>query len=125
MMLVVLSPNRKVFDYSFLLQHDDDFNMINDPTYTQQLPSPEEFFVRKFGNDINVTSKQLRIEEAELESKLFSLREPASKRWIQNFTRIRDYFTLCRGGTLVIMIIFVCVSYFMNSDSHHFGHLSI
>ena len=80
--------------------------MITDPIYTQQLPSPEEFFVRKFGNDINVTSKQLRIEEAELESKLFSLQEPESKRWIQNFTRIRDYLTLCRGGTLVNRMIF-------------------
>ena len=107
-----------------LLQHDDNFNMISDPIYTQQLTSPEEFFVRKFDNDINVTSKQLRMEEAELESKLFSLQEPESKRWIQNFTRIRDYLTLCRGGTLVIILIFVCVSYFRTIDSYHFGHLS-
>ena len=91
--------------------------MINDPIYTQQLPSPEEFFVRKFDNDINVTSKQLRMEEAELESKLFSLQEPESQRWIQNFTRMRDYLTLCRGGNLVIIMIFICSSY-------HFGNLS-
>ena len=91
--------------------------MINDPIYTQQLPSPEEFFVRKFDNDINVTSKQLRMEEAELESKLFSLQEPESQRWIQNFTRMRDYLTLCRGGNLVIIMIFI-------SSSYHFGNLS-
>ena len=81
--------------------------MINDPIYTQQLPSPEEFFVRKFDNNINVMSKQLRMEEAELESKLFSLQEPESQRWIQNFTRMRDYLTLCRGGHLVIIMIFI------------------
>ena len=97
--------------------------MINDPIYTQQLTSPEEFFVRKFDNDINVTSKQLRMEEADLESKLFSLQEPEGQRWMQNFTRIRDYLTLCRGGTLVIITIFVCVSYFRTIDSYHFGHL--
>ena len=118
------SPNRKAFDSLFLLQHDDNFNMISDPIYTQQLTSPEEFFVRKFDNDINVTSKQLRMEEAELESKLFSLQEPESKRRLQNFTRIRDYLTLCRGGTLVIIIIFVSVFYFRSSAFYHFLHLS-
>ena len=121
--IIIFSPNRKTFDFLFLLQHDDNFNMISDPIYTQQLTSPEEFFVRKFDNDINVTSKQLRMEEAELESKLFSFQESESKRWLQNFTRIRDYLTLCRGGTLVIIIIFVCVSYFRTSASYHFLHL--
>ena len=120
----MFSPNRKAFDSLFLLQHDDNFNMISDPIYTQQLTSPEEFFVRKFDNDINVTSKQLRMEEAELESKLFSLQEPESKRRLQNFTRIRDYLTLCRGGTLVIIIIFVSVFYFRSSAFYHFLHLS-
>ena len=108
----------------FSLQHDDNFNMINDPIYTQQLTSPEEFFVRKFDNDINVTSKQLRMEEADLESKLFSLQEPEGQRWMQNFTRIRDYLTLCRGGTLVIIVIFVFVPYFRTSDSYQFRLLS-
>ena len=73
--------------------------------YTQQLTSPEEFFVRKFDNDTNVTSKQLRMEEAELESNLLSLQEPESQFRTQNFTRIRDFLTLCRGGALVNIMI--------------------
>ena len=76
--------------------------MINTPVYTQDLPSPENFFIRKFNGDKNLKSKELRIEEAELESKLFSLIEPENEHRIQNFTRIRDYLSLCRGRTLVI-----------------------
>lgn len=77
------------------------------PTYTQQLTSPEEFFVRKFDNDSKVTSKQLRMEEAELESTLLSLQEPENLYRIQNINRIRDYLTLCRGGSLVNIVLFL------------------
>ena len=80
--------------------------MIRHPIYTQQLASPEEFFVRKFDNDTKVTSKQLRMEEAELESTLLSLREPEHRFRIQNINRIRDYLTLCRGGSLVNIVLF-------------------
>ena len=76
--------------------------MVISPVYTQHLSSPEDFFIRKFNDDNHATSKQLRHEETELESKLLSFREPESQHRIQNFTRIRDYLTLCRGGTLVI-----------------------
>ena len=80
--------------------------MIRHPIYTQQLASPEEFFVRKFDNDTKVTSKQLRMEEAELESTLLSLQEPEHRFRIQNINRIRDYLTLCRGGSLVNTVLF-------------------
>ena len=100
------SYKRKTFSQLFLLQHDDNHFMIRDPIYTQQLASPEEFFVRKFDKGTNITSKQLRMEEAELESNLLSLQEPEMQFLTRNFTRIRDYLTLCRGGTLVNRIIF-------------------
>ena len=93
----------KFHNISFLLQHDENYEMMmNTPVYTQDLPSPENFFIRKFNGDKNLTSKELRIEEAELESKLFSLIEPENEHRIQNFTRIRDYLSLCRGRKLVI-----------------------
>ena len=85
------------------MQHDENYEMMTDPIYTQQLTSPEEFFVRKFDGNSNLTSKQLRLEEAELESRLLSKREPESQFRIQKFDRIRDYLTLCRGGALVII----------------------
>ena len=59
--------------------------------------------MRKFDGNSNLTSKKLRMEEAELESKLLSKREPESQFRIQKFDRIRDYLTLCRGGALVII----------------------
>ena len=80
--------------------------MIRHPIYTQQLASPEEFFVRKFDNDTKVTSKQLRMEEAELESTLLSLQEPENLFRVQNINRIRDYLRLCRGGSLVSIVLF-------------------
>ena len=100
------SSKRKTFSQLFLLQHDDHFFMMRDPIYTQQLASPEQFFVRKFDKGTNITSKQLRMEEAELESNLLSLQEPEMQFRTRNFTRIRDYLTLCRGGTLVNRMIF-------------------
>ena len=95
--------------------------MMSDPIYTQQLTSPEEFFVRKFDGNSNLTSKKLRMEEAELESKLLSKREPESQFRIQKFQRIRDYLTLCRGGALVIIYV-LYFSYFRSSISFEFGH---
>ena len=103
---ITQSSKRKTFSQLFLLQHDDNYSMMRDPIYTQQLALPEEFFVRKFDKDTNVTSKQLRMEEAELESNLLSLQEPEMQFRTRNFTRIRDYLTLCRGGTLVNRMTF-------------------
>ena len=62
--------------------------------------------MRKIDNDTKVTSKQLRMEEAELESSLLSLQEPEHRFRIQNINRIRDYLTLCRGGSLVNILQF-------------------
>ena len=96
------------------MQHDENHEMTTDPIYTQQLTSPEEFFVRKFDGNSNLTAKQLRMEEADLESKLLSKREPESQFKIQNFDRIRDYLTLCRGGALVIIyILLIQVQYLL------------
>lgn len=88
-------------NYLISLQHDENYEMMSNPVYTQNLTLPEDFFIRKFDDNPNITSIQLRMEEAELESKLFSLREHENEHRIQNFTRFRDYLTLCRGGTLV------------------------
>ena len=73
--------------------------------YTHSLPSPEDFFIRQFNGDLNLTSKELRLEEAILESQLISLPEPEYKHRVQNFTRIRDYLALCRGESLVMIDI--------------------
>jgi len=73
----------------------------NLPTlYTHSIPSPEDFFTRKFDGDPAMTSKELRLKEAILESRLLSLPEANP---LQNFTRIRDFLALCRGESLVII----------------------
>ena len=71
--------------------------------YTHSIPSPENFFIRKFNGDLTMTSKELRLEEAILESRLISLPEADYSHRIQNFTRIRDFLALCRGESLVII----------------------
>lgn len=88
-------------NYLVSLQHDENYEMMSNPVYTQNLTQPEDFFIRKFDDNPNITSIQLRMEEEDLESKLFSLRDHENEHRIQNFTRFRDYLTLCRGGTLV------------------------
>ena len=79
--------------------------------YTHDLPSPEDFFIRKFHNDVTVTSETLRQEESIVESKLFSFQEPENQYSMIKFTRIRDFSTLCRGGTLVSLPI-LCFKFY-------------
>ena len=76
---------------------------ISPPLDAQSIPSPEDFFIRKFNGDLTMTSKELRLEEAILESRLISNPEAELSHRIQNFTRIRDFLALCRGESLVII----------------------
>ena len=69
--------------------------------YTHSIPSPEDFFVRKFSDDIKKTSMELRYEETMIESQLLSSPEPENEHRMQKFARIRDFLALCRGESLV------------------------
>ena len=80
------------------------------PLYTHSIPSPEDFFIRKFNGEHTMTSKELRLEEAILESRLISLPEADYSHRIQNFTRIRDFLALCRGESLVIICCRKCTN---------------
>ena len=88
-----------------MFQHDANHIEISSIFYTHDLPSPEDFFIRKFNNDNTLTSEMLRQEESMVESKLFSFQEPENQYSMIKFTRIRDFSTLCRGGTLVGLTI--------------------
>ena len=93
----------------FVFQHDKKYISIDSATYTHSLHSPEDFFIRKFNNDRNLTSKELRLEEEVLMTKLMSspsvnepLPTPANS---FDRLRIRDFIALCRGEALVTIII--------------------
>ena len=66
--------------------------------YVHELPQfrGAPFFVRKFNNDTNLTAEQLRKEEGDLISTLFS---DMSK--IHSGYHISDYYRLCGGQKLV------------------------
>ena len=63
--------------------------------YTFSTPTAEDFFIRKFNDDWNVTSKQLRYEEEKLLSNLWSTSAQKGQYHIQ------DFLALCRGKMLV------------------------
>lgn len=89
----------------YIFQHDANFVSYGTPTHTHQLPSPEDFFVRKFTNDYNSTSIIMRQEEKLILENLLS--SPiANKSGNLHRFRIHDYLTLCRGKSLVRMIFF-------------------
>ena len=80
----------------FYLQHDDNYpDHINVDTYSHTLHEGDAFFVRKFNGDSSITSKQLREEEYELASGLYSSDD---QYWHHH---IRDFFSLCRGENVV------------------------
>ena len=88
----------------YTFKHDATYEETNlPPLYTHSIPSPEDFFIRKFNGELAMTSKEHRLEEAILESRLISNPEAELSHRIQNFTRIRDFLALCRGESLVII----------------------
>ena len=70
--------------------------MEDSETYSHNIHSPAEFFIRKFDRKTNLTSTQLRNEEDILESKLLSSSLLENVRY-----RFRDFSRICRGETLV------------------------
>ena len=82
-----------------IFQHDQNYNHTNPKYYTHSLSSPEDFFIRKFNNDLNLTSKALRLEEKSVLARLFS--EPDLRPDSSYIIRIRDFLSLCRGEKLV------------------------
>ena len=68
------------------------------PSYVHELPQfrGAPFFIRKFNNDTSLTAEQLRQEESDLISTLYS---DMSK--IPSSYHISDYYRLCGGQKLV------------------------
>ena len=91
----------KLNSFSFS-QHDLHFPSYITPhttyKYKYQLPPGEQFFIRKFNGDLDLTSEQLREKEYELASTLLS-----SSSKVDWGYHIRDYYTLCRGGNVAIV----------------------
>lgn len=74
--------------------HDQNYIEINHGKYTHQTPPEEDFFIRKFNNYYNITSKEMRHQEKNIVSTLLSSPTTDSK------FRIRDFLAVCRGEEL-------------------------
>ena len=78
------------------LQHDSNYEIKDLETYSHNIHSPADFFIRKFDGKTNLGSTQLRHEDEILESKLLS------SSLLENVQyRFRDFSRICRGETLV------------------------
>ena len=92
--------------YYFWFQHDQQFVDGNveskEYKYVYDLPQFKgaPFFIRKFNNDTHLTAEQLRREEHELLSTLYS--DISDVRYSRH---ISDYYRLCGGKQLVSCFI--------------------
>ena len=87
-------------------QHDQDFpniestNVAKGYKYLHELPEGERFFIRKFADNEELTAKQLRAEEYQLTSRLYST--PLNVEWHYH---VRDFYALCGGWKLVRYLV--------------------
>ena len=77
-------------------QHDENFINATLKHYSHNTPSPADFFIHKFENKYGLTSKELRMKEEKILSSLYS---SSNLTVVQD--RIRDFYALCRGKSLV------------------------
>ena len=77
-------------------QHDDNFINATFGHYSHNTPSPADFFIHKFDMKDHLTSKELRLKEENILSSLYS-----SSNVKEVPDRIRDFYALCNGKTLV------------------------
>ena len=85
---------------SIQFQHDQNYGSYKIQNYIDSLPSPEDFFIRKFNDDTEISSILMRKEEKRIVENLFASPIEHKSGNVHQF-KINEYLTLCRGKLLV------------------------
>ena len=78
---------------SFSAQHDESFQAPTNGEGPSYFPN-EEFFIRPIGEDLDLTGRQLRLEEDEIFQKR---RTTLEAEFPNELFHHRDFYALCRG----------------------------